>query len=623
MAKVSRTYLCSECGWSGGQWYGRCPSCGQFNTISEYHEPKLPKVLTSRRSRESAVEAAISRASHGPRNDVWANGKTIAREADTRSGSSSSSRTRSTSSLARGTSALSDRAQREGQYDENGFDRAPFDREAFEAQGQAGGLSEFGLENMSDAVPVTQGGVDKQEPRLHTGFSEFDRVLGGGIVPGEVALIAGEPGIGKSTLLLSTAGNIANANLTVLYISGEESLGQIRLRARRIGAMSDNLLLASTTDLGTALMLMEKYRPALAIIDSVQTITSEESDGISGGTSQVREVTRGVIEVSKALNIPSFVVGHVTKDGNIAGPRTLEHLVDVVCQFEGDTRTALRLLRAVKNRFGPTDEVGCFDMVDEGIEQVTDPSGLFISSDDQLTDGTCITFTMDGHRSMPIEIQALTTASVLPSPRRATNGVDANRIAMLVAVLYKHARIGLLNKDLYISTIAGAQAREPSCDLAICMALASAQSGVAIARTTACFGEVSLTGEIRAVPRLEQRLDEAQRLGFTQALIPVHQKLRNPGRYARLQLVRVSSVRDAVRKLSLRAARQKADFGGDSGDSSESGESAQSADARSTRAHSAGARPFTKASTSATEPDQWASREFSPNATPDFGGRAE
>lgn len=402
------------------------------------------------------------------------------------------------------------------------------------------------------AHPVTDEEAITTEARIPTGFAEFDRILGGGIVPGSVTLVAGEPGIGKSTLLLESAGRIAAANpAKVLYISGEESLAQIRMRAKRIGAMHSNLLLASTTDLGTALHLIDAEKPQLAIVDSAQTITSADLDGISGGSAQVREVAAGIIEVSKSNSIPVLLVGHVTKDGSIAGPRTLEHLVDVVCQFEGDPQTALRLLRASKNRFGPTDEVGCFDMDDGGIQEVTDPTGLFVSDSDVPTDGTCVTFTMEGHRSLPLEIQALVTSSVLPAPRRATNGVDNNRVAMLVAVLYKHAHLQLLSNDLYISTIAGGTAKEPACDLAIAVALGSASKNVAIPRNTAAFGEVSLTGEIRSIPRAEQRIAEAARMGFDRIIVPATQKLRSSKKLEGVNLVRVKTLRQALQALDI------------------------------------------------------------------------
>ncbi|KFI93855.1 putative DNA repair protein RadA [Bifidobacterium saguini DSM 23967] len=414
----------------------------------------------------------------------------------------------------------------------------------------------------SAAKPITEIGTETVE-RLSTGFSEFDRVLGGGVVPGSVTLIAGEPGIGKSTLLLQTAGNVARvvANAdnskahTVLYISGEESQAQVRLRASRINAVEPNLLLASTTDLATALGLIEQTKPALVIVDSAQTIVSQEVDGISGGSTQVREVASALIDTAKTLDIPVFLVGHVTKDGSIAGPRTLEHLVDVVCQFEGDSETALRMLRAIKNRFGPTDEVGCFDMSGEGIEEVTDPSGLFLSgggpstTDSAPVEGTCVTFTLDGHRSLPIEVQALVTKSVLPTPRRAVNGVDPSRIAMLTAVLYRHSKLNLLANDLYVSTIAGGQAKEPGSDLAIVSALASAATAKPIAKTTCAIGEISLTGQVRPAPRMEYRLREAARLGFTTAVIP---PLRKPVHIDGLRLIEAGTLADALEALGVK-----------------------------------------------------------------------
>lgn len=407
------------------------------------------------------------------------------------------------------------------------------------------------LDATQSATAITEIASD-QVGRIATGFEEFDRVLGGGIVPGSVALIAGEPGIGKSTLLLESAGRIAaREHETVLYISGEESQAQIRMRATRVNAVQPRLLIASTTDLASAVSLIEQERPSLVIVDSAQTIASNDVDGITGGSSQVREVASALIDVAKTLDIPVFLVGHVTKDGSIAGPRTLEHLVDVVCQFEGDAQTALRMLRAVKNRFGPTDEVGCFDMSGEGIEEVRNPAGLFISPDEHAVEGTCITFTVDGHRSLPIELQALVTNSVLPAPRRATNGVDTNRLAMLVAVLYRHGRIALLSNDLYVSTMAGAVAREPACDLAIVAALASAATHNPIARDVCAIGEISLTGQVRPVPRLQQRIDEASRLGFTTAVIAQQRRGARQLNAKGMTLIEVHSVKDALKALGV------------------------------------------------------------------------
>lgn len=399
------------------------------------------------------------------------------------------------------------------------------------------------------AKPITDVGT-QDVTRIHTGFAEFDRVLGGGIVPGSVTLLAGEPGIGKSTLLLETAGRVA-ASGTVLYISGEESQSQVRMRASRIGAVREQLLLAATTDLATVLGLIEQQKPALAIVDSAQTIVSQNIDGIAGGSAQVREVASGLIDVAKTCDIPVLLVGHVTKDGSIAGPRTLEHLVDVVCQFEGDSATALRMLRAVKNRFGPTDEVGCFDMSGEGIEEVTNPGALFLSDSEQSVEGTCVTFTVDGHRSLPIEIQSLVTNSVLPTPRRATNGIDSNRLAMLVAALYRHGKVPLLSNDLYISTIAGGLAKEPACDLAMAAALASAAWHCPIPRDYAAIGEISLTGQVRPVPRLEYRLREAARLGFTHVVVPKRRKSDRPMRVEGLTVIEVGSLAQALKALGV------------------------------------------------------------------------
>lgn len=381
-------------------------------------------------------------------------------------------------------------------------------------------------------------------------------------MPGSVTLIAGEPGIGKSTLLLETAAHVAKqaksaGNPPVLYISGEESASQVKLRASRINAINDHLLLANTGDLDTVIDVIASYQPTLAIVDSAQTIVAQGVEGITGGSTQVREVASALIDVAKADNIPVLLVGHVTKDGSIAGPRTLEHLVDTVCQFEGDTQTALRMLRAVKNRFGPTDEVGCFDMSGEGIEEVPDPSGLFLSSNGNSNDdsngesrneGTCVTFTLEGHRSLPIEVQSLVTNSVLPSPRRAVSGVDTNRIAMLTAVLYRHGGLNLLAKDLYVSTIAGALAKEPACDVAIVAALASSAKNKPVKPFTCAIGEISLTGQVRPVPRIEPRLREAARTGYKRAVVcPMRKKLNIEG----LEIIEVSTVRDALQALGL------------------------------------------------------------------------
>lgn len=374
------------------------------------------------------------------------------------------------------------------------------------------------------AKPIAE--IDSTVARyLSTGNPEFDRVLGGGIVPGAVILMAGEPGVGKSTLLLDVAATFARTahdgrSHKVLYVTGEESAAQVKLRADRIGAVAETLYLTSETDLGTALAHIEEVNPSLLVVDSVQTLASTEVEGSAGGVTQVREVAASIISAAKKGNICTLLVGHVTKEGTIAGPRLLEHLVDVVCQFEGDKHSAIRMLRAIKNRYGPTDEVGCFDMHEDGIVPVTDPSGLFVSRTPRPVSGTCVTVTMEGRRPLLAEIQALLDQSATPQPRRATSGLDSSRIAMLLAVLQKRAGFGVGKLDCYISTVGGAKISEPAVDLAAVMALASAAQDKPLPRKLAVFGEVGLAGEVRAVPGIRQRIAEVARLGFTHVIVP-------------------------------------------------------------------------------------------------------
>lgn len=347
-----------------------------------------------------------------------------------------------------------------------------------------------------------------------TGVSEFDRVLGGGIVPGAVILLSGEPGVGKSTLLLNVAAEVARTGKRVLYISAEESAGQVYLRAERTNGLVDTLFLANEGDLGAVLGHIEHTAPALLIVDSVQTVSSGVIDGSAGGVGQVREVAATLIRIAKETTLPVILVGHVTKDGQIAGPRTLEHLVDVVCQFEGDRNTALRFVRALKNRFGPTDEVGCFEMSGDGIVEVPDPSGLFRSGSGNPVSGTCTTIALEGRRALPVELQALVVPSNAPQPRRVVNGVESSRVAMLLAVLERRAGIPLSSSDVYVSTVGGIRIHEPAADLAIALAIASAAKDIPLSPTTAAIGEISLAGEIRGVTQAPQRTTEAKRLGF-------------------------------------------------------------------------------------------------------------
>ncbi len=354
-----------------------------------------------------------------------------------------------------------------------------------------------------------------------TGVGELDRVLGGGIVPGAVILLAGEPGVGKSTLLLDVASRVADASgQPVLYVTGEESTGQVRLRGERIGARSPGVLLAAETDLGAVLGHLASHRLAMLVIDSVQTIASAEVDGAPGGVSQVREVAAALIAASKERDIPTLLVGHVTKDGAVAGPRTLEHLVDVVCQVEGDRHSRLRLLRATKNRYGPTDEVGCFDLTERGVVELPDPSGLFLSTAVQDVPGTCVTVTLEGRRPLATEIQALVAPTMLTNPRRTTSGIDSSRLAMVLAVLQRRAGVPLADQDVYASTVGGARVIEPAADLAVALAVAGSAADRPPLAHLVAFGEVGLAGELRPVLGLPRRLAEARRLGFTTAVVP-------------------------------------------------------------------------------------------------------
>ncbi|MCL2850696.1 MAG: DNA repair protein RadA [Micrococcales bacterium] len=372
---------------------------------------------------------------------------------------------------------------------------------------------------VSAAMPIDQVPAHEAQART-TGVDELDRVLGGGLVPGAVVLLAGEPGVGKSTLLLDVAARAARAGRTVLYVTGEESTAQVRLRAGRIRALDPSLLLASENDLAAVLGHVEATAPDLLVVDSVQTVASSQVDGAPGGVGQVREVAAALIAVAKTRGVPVVLVGHVTKDGSVAGPRTLEHLVDVVCQFEGERTSRLRLLRATKNRYGPTDEVGCFEISEHGITGLADPSGLFCSQVLAQVPGTCLTVTCEGRRPLVAEVQALVAPTCAANPRRTTSGVDAARVAMVLAVLARRVGVGLADQEVYVSTVGGARALEPAADLAVALAVVGSRMDLALPRGMVVIGEVGLAGEIRTVGGVDRRLAEAARLGLAQAIVP-------------------------------------------------------------------------------------------------------
>ena len=369
------------------------------------------------------------------------------------------------------------------------------------------------------AVPI--GDVDARAASARpTGMDELDRVLGGGLVPGAVVLLAGEPGVGKSTLLLEAASLVAGSR-RVLYVTGKESAAQVRLRADRIGAVSDNLFLAAETDLSAVLGHVQSVQPDLLVIDSVQTISAGGVDGVPGGVTQVREVSAALMAAAKERSLATILVGHVTKDGSIAGPRTLEHMVDVVLNFEGDRHSQLRMVRAVKNRYGPTDEVGCFDLGEYGLIGLPDPSGLFLSQRSEPVPGTCVTVTLEGRRPLVAAVQTLVGPSVLDMPRRVPSGLDGSRVGMVLAVLQRHADIRLGRQDVYAATVGGVRLTEPSVDLALALALASSTSNLSVPAGVIAVGEVGLAGEVRRVSGVARRLAEAERMGFRRAIVPV------------------------------------------------------------------------------------------------------
>ncbi|MCP3029537.1 DNA repair protein RadA [Halobacillus sp. A5] len=385
----------------------------------------------------------------------------------------------------------------------------------------------------------------EKEPRMKTDMPELNRVLGGGIVPGSLVLIGGDPGIGKSTLLLQVSAQIADKSLPVLYISGEESSRQTKLRAERLGITSDELYVLSETNLQDVLTQIEEIDPKLVIIDSIQTIFKEDVTSAPGSVSQVRECTSQLMRIAKSKGIPIFIVGHVTKEGSIAGPRLLEHMVDSVLYFEGERHHTFRILRSVKNRFGSTHEMGIFEMKEKGLEEVLNPSEIFLEERSQGAAGSIVVASMEGTRPVLVEIQALISPTSFGNPRRMATGLDNSRVPLLMAVLEKRAGLLLQNQDAYIKVAGGVKLDEPAIDLAVAISIASSFRDQVSNGNDVVVGEVGLTGEVRRVARIEQRVQEAAKLGFKRVIIP-QKNLDGWTPPSSIQVVGVRTVQEAM-----------------------------------------------------------------------------
>ena len=385
------------------------------------------------------------------------------------------------------------------------------------------------------------------EPRFSTGVAEFDRVLGGGLVHGSVVLLGGDPGIGKSTLLLQA---LCHMSITrdVLYVSGEESARQVALRAKRLALVVKEVYLLTEIHLERIQVILAERKPAVAVIDSIQTVYSETLQSASGSVAQVRECASQLTRLAKASGTCIILVGHVTKEGALAGPRVLEHMVDTVLYFEGDTQSSFRLIRAFKNRFGAVNELGVFAMTEKGLREVSNPSALFLSHHGEQVPGSCVMVTQEGTRPLLVEIQALVDETHVSSPRRLSVGLEQNRLAMLLAVLHRHAGIPFFDQDVFVNAVGGVKITEPGADLAVLLAIVSSLKNRPLPKKTVVFGEVGLAGEVRPVQRGQERLKEAAKLGFTQAIIPKANKPKQV--ISGIEVILVERVEDAVAKMS-------------------------------------------------------------------------
>lgn len=408
----------------------------------------------------------------------------------------------------------------------------------------SGSRAVYSGENKNRPVRISEISADREE-RMKTEIRELDRVLGGGIVPGSMTLVGGDPGIGKSTLLLQVCKHLTDQGKKVLYISGEESLHQIKLRAVRIGTFTADLSLLCETNLENIRQVIEREKPEMVVIDSIQTMFSEEVNSAPGSVSQVRESTAILMQIAKGMGVSVFIVGHVTKDGSVAGPRVLEHMVDTVLYFEGDRHASYRVLRGVKNRFGSTNEIGVFEMRNEGLMEVKNPSEFMLNGRPQGASGSVVACSMEGTRPVLLEIQALVCSTNFGIPRRTANGADFNRVNLLMAVLEKRARMNLSSSDAYVNIAGGFKMSEPAIDLGIVLAIVSSLKDCVIPDDTVVFGEVGLSGEVRAVSMALQRVKEAKKLGFQTVILP-QVCMKNVGEVDGICLVPVENIQDAI-----------------------------------------------------------------------------
>ena len=384
----------------------------------------------------------------------------------------------------------------------------------------------------------------KKTSRTTTKISELDRVLGGGLVTGQVVLLAGEPGIGKSTILLQLASNLSDAKSIVLYVSGEESANQIRIRAERLGTLSKNLMLLPETNLFAIEKAVADVKPKFVVIDSIQTMFRDDVSSAPGSVSQVRECANYLVRIAKSTGIPIFIVGHVTKEGNIAGPRILEHMVDTVLYFEGERHKQYRILRANKNRFGSTNEIGIFEMKDNGLVEVANPSQVFLSERPENSSGSVVTAALEGTRPLLVEIQALVAPTKMVYPVRKATGVDYNRVVIILAVLERQLGLKFSDADVYVNAAGGVRVSEPAMDLPIALAIVSCHKNKPFDAKTVAVGEIGLAGEIRSVNQIEQRIKEAEKLGFEQIIVPKSNQSKS-----KIKLLAVSSVKEALNRL--------------------------------------------------------------------------